>query len=353
MQQTEIKKRNQTMVALFLSIIIPLLFFEAILRVIQPTVDSDNEFILYEYDETLGWKNTPGANGSLKIPDSTTNVNINSKGLRDIEHDYAKGPEKRIEFYGDSFTWGFGVEMQDSYVNIVRQVLEKEKPLEFEVINMAVTGYGTDQQYLTLKKEGLRYGPDIVVFSYHNDVKDVGLKTAYSYPKPFFQLSNGTLELTNVPVPKRNVSWSERPSEDKSLLRSIDDLASVSRVYAFFKNGIRSLIGKQDGKNFDYQTLSVVEKLILESNKLAKENNATFVLVLIPDKEQVYGNVNTIEIDRLTGFAAKNSIKVINLLPELKELGKSNKRLYFNIDRHFSIEGNKIVGGIIAKNLPE
>ena len=167
----------------------------------QKTLRHGNEFIFYEYDRYLGWKNKPLAEGSLTMPASTTMVKINSKGLRDKEYSYEKpAGTTRILVLGDSFTWGYGVETDD----IFTEQLETMFDGSVDVINAGVTGYGTDQELLFLEREGIKYSPDVVVVALaSNDFMFDNLHNRHGYyPKPFFTMENGQLTATNVPLPE-------------------------------------------------------------------------------------------------------------------------------------------------------
>ena len=168
-----------------------LLVFEVVVRLIEPKPlydQRDNEFAFYEYDRRLGWRNRPGASGTFFMPDSKSEVLINSVGMRDPEHEIAK-PEgvHRVQFYGDSFTWGYGVDVPERMTQVFERELQGASAVEsgaerrYEVMNFGTTGYGTDQEYLLLQRDGLAYAPDLVVLMYHNDVGDVGRKVAYTW----------------------------------------------------------------------------------------------------------------------------------------------------------------------------
>ncbi|MBU1849701.1 MAG: hypothetical protein KKH40_03155, partial [Nanoarchaeota archaeon] len=49
-----------------------------------------------------------------------------------------------------------------------------ENKLDYEVINLGVSGYGTDQELILLQKEGLKYNPDVVILGFYleNDKPD-------------------------------------------------------------------------------------------------------------------------------------------------------------------------------------
>lgn len=152
----------------------------------------------YLYDETLGWKNIP--NWSATTFDRP--LNINSKGLRDREYDYAKPDNtSRILVLGDSYAWGYGVADDEVFSEVLESQLATQ-PVRWDVINCGVSGYGTDQEYLFLQNEGFQYSPDIVVLAFFlcNDPTNNTSAIQYFLHKPVFRNTN--LELANVPVPK-------------------------------------------------------------------------------------------------------------------------------------------------------
>ena len=174
---------------------------------VQPTNSTSEVAALFEYDELLGWKLKPNSTGFMSNPEFNVTINISQKGLRDKDYPYNKtGNKKRIIVLGDSFTLGVGVEEDERFT----EVLEDKLLENVDVINMGVSGYGTDQELLFLEKEGFNYNPDIVLVAFYigNDVSDnmhSFMPQAKPYPKPMFVLSeDNELKLTNVPVPKIN-----------------------------------------------------------------------------------------------------------------------------------------------------
>lgn len=145
------------------------------------------------YDPILGWRtkaNFVGKTGSAKL---TTNAK-GIRSLKDFAYDKPAGMT-RILLLGDSFT--FGEEVADEEVYASR--LEKALPNR-EVINMAVHGYGTDQMFLSLQQEGVKYHPDIVILGFISDDMERNLLSFRDFAKPKYVLVNGKLLLTHVPV---------------------------------------------------------------------------------------------------------------------------------------------------------
>jgi hypothetical protein len=81
----------------------------------------------------------------------------------------------------------------------------RDKLPDWSVYNLGVSGYGTDQEYLLLKRQYDFYQPQIVflVFCRDNDDQDNSRNTRYGiYHKPYFTVDHDALTRRGVPVPK-------------------------------------------------------------------------------------------------------------------------------------------------------
>lgn len=146
------------------------------------------------FDPELGWTLAPGLAG---VPVNGAPVHSNSAGMRGTR-EYAPegGGALRVVALGDSFSFGQCVADDESFAaQLERQIAPAE------VLNLAVHGYGHDQMLLRLRRDGLRYGPDLVLLGFLNaDVERNQLRFR-DYAKPRFRLDGGELSLENVPVP--------------------------------------------------------------------------------------------------------------------------------------------------------
>ena len=175
-----------------------------------------------QYDPLLGWRNKPGVSIELVTPEYRTILHRNASGLRGSDRQYSKPQNvSRIIVLGDSFVDGYTVRTEDR----LTEVLEASLGGQFEVINLGVSGYSTDQELLMLEQEGWKYQPDVVVLAfYFNDVW--GNASSYlgnnvNTKKPFFARdASGELRLSNVPVPYPAVSLHER-MELYDLIRTV------------------------------------------------------------------------------------------------------------------------------------
>lgn len=152
----------------------------------------------YLYDQMLGWRNIPNWHAET----FGRRLTINSKGLRDREYAVKKPVgTTRILVLGDSFAWGYGVSDEDIFTEVLEAKLNDHNR-NYEVLNTGVSGWGTDQEYLYLKQEGLQYSPDVVLLAFflNNDPTNNLYSIQYGLFKPVFL--NENLQLANVPVPK-------------------------------------------------------------------------------------------------------------------------------------------------------
>jgi len=180
-----------------ISFILILIGGEIITRMLytSPFIPTDERNLLYQYDKQLGWFPIP--NNEQKFRGSQLiNVKNNNLGFRDITH--KKKRKKRIAFIGDSFVWGYDVEQHQRFTDILQSQLQ-----DWEIINMGISGYGTDQAYLLLQRWFDHFQPDIIFLLYNSD-NDLGENThnkRYGYYKPYFIIDNEQLKLKGVPVP--------------------------------------------------------------------------------------------------------------------------------------------------------
>lgn len=147
----------------------------------------------YRYDERLGWRNIPNWHATTW----DRKLTINSRGLRDREYAYEKPASvRRILVLGDSFAWGYGVSDDEIFTERLETRLH-----HWQVINTGVSGWGTDQEYLFFKNEGIRYSPDVVVLAFFlfNDPENNVFSVQYGLSKPLFM--DTRLEPANIPVP--------------------------------------------------------------------------------------------------------------------------------------------------------
>ncbi len=189
---------------LLASTLVSLAGAEVVLRLLQRT-DPGHHQLFCEYHPVLGWQKKPNFSGVHVGPEKIYRIpeTMNSKGLRGPEYPYQKPPDEyRVVVLGDSFVEGYTVEFEEVFSEVLKRRLTEAQWRPVEVINSGTGGYSTDQELLWFTTEGVKYSPDLAILLFTSN--DVLFNTVARYwrgHKPLFQLVDGELKLTNVPVP--------------------------------------------------------------------------------------------------------------------------------------------------------
>lgn len=292
----------------------------------RPLLGTSSKTWIFMKDDELGWRLRPNASDKWGgVP-----IRINSKGLRGAEIPYEKSGETyRILYLGDSITFGFGIEKdKETYPYRVEAHLESDVGIEVETINAGVGGYSPWQELIYLKREGLRYSPDLVVLGFYlNDVTE-------KFSLPQFGGTRGSYQLNHAysSVIDRWLAWSggwaalKRVSAHltlgKNLQKGASDLESLH---------VERLLTEPDApfirKAWDI-TLGNMEKII----KTCRDNRIELLLVVFPDTIQVEApDLGEEPQEILAEFAEVHSLPCLDLLPELRsavEAGETLENLY-------------------------
>jgi hypothetical protein len=221
---------------------------------------------------------------------------------------------------------------------------------------MGMWGYSTDQELLLLKEKGLKYDPDVIILSMFLD--DLFCSNLFSvndgiYIKPRFSLAaDEDLELQNVPVPNNH----GRSALLNMILTRFYKLRNRIEIGVEFNGqGWISVFDKEYwNKDGYYLTL----RLLSEISTVSKSHNAKFLLVLVPDKDQLYEQqihaagkgYQGIPPERLdlglpqkvvNLFCGEVGIPVLDLLPAFRECGFA-KKLFFEHDLHWTKAGHRL-----------
>jgi lysophospholipase L1-like esterase len=209
---------------------------------------------VWSYDATKGWFHQPHTTGRsfLGGPDRGA-IRINALGLRDRELTLAKpSGVKRILVFGDSYVFGVGIDPPNLFTTRLQALLDEGSDQIFEVINLGVSGYSTDQEYLLFRELGVQLDPDVIVLvACANDPGANIRDFAYArYYKPYFALDDsGELQLGNAEVPQLTLwqsvkLWLCQESEFWNFLRSRrSDVAALQAALHFFRVAAPSFSG--------------------------------------------------------------------------------------------------------------
>jgi lysophospholipase L1-like esterase len=126
---------------------------------------------LFVDDPEIGWRLRPGVEAEW----GDVRVKINASGLRGPLVPYARDESSlRILYLGDSVTFGYRLpKHEQSFPFQAEPLLEKRFGVNVETINAGVGGYSPWQELAYLRREGIRYTPDLILVGFVlNDVTE-------------------------------------------------------------------------------------------------------------------------------------------------------------------------------------
>jgi hypothetical protein len=124
-----------------------------------------SENALAQFDPELGWAYIPNRSvtqrfGSYGRP---IEMHFNDIGSRVGEPGLRFDPARpTVVFVGDSYTFGHGVTYEESFVG----QFERYSGLPYQVVNLGVQGYGTDQSLLSLRRHIEDFDTKVVVYTF-------------------------------------------------------------------------------------------------------------------------------------------------------------------------------------------
>lgn len=323
----------------------------------------------------------------------------NSLGMRDRERSIQKDPRNfRIFFLGDSVVQGYGVSREQTMVALLESSLnEPMREKTVEVLNGGVFGYSPFLEYLYLKEVMPLIEPDLVIVGFFlgNDVGDDHFYTRQARVSEedgsvFFEdekwpwsylnevldgKANGSDDETGVQIPDKKKGHSHSSDlwiTTKSVLmksqlfrviKQVRDQTRKRYEYQERKKRERGLV--QDRKDDIRINLGLVNYPVADRkqrlgywqlsrgylgkiHRLCKAEGIPMVLVVIPVLDpEVIDFAEPHEV--LEEIGRDLSVPVIHLLPEF--LNQSIERLTYELDGHWTPEGNRIAATIIDRDL--
>jgi len=290
------------------------------------------------YHPTLGWKHIPHKSTRIPLPirEDGVAVQINGQGFRAPE-DYAAAvpPDRtRVIAIGDSFTFGH-VDYADTWPMLVEGI---EPTLQ--VVNMGAMGYGVDQMYLWYQEVGETIDADLVVLAIiQEDLNRARMyKWLTGHGRPFFELRDGQLELTNVPVPPR--VGAGQPN-----LHPSDRLVGTSfRDFLKWRRGEAGEFVDDNYQDVPYVPFEIVRAFA----DLVRSQGRRFLVVYLPTIDVWEEPSDFREV--FAAFCEQADIPLLDPTPAFTTAGGSSPDL-FQSDRHYTPAGNAVLARAITPAL--
>jgi lysophospholipase L1-like esterase len=324
------------------------------------------------YHPNEGWrfkKNCYEKERFIGLTQENIMFSTNKHGFRDCNHTILKDKEsKRIMFLGDSYTAGVYISNDEIFTSLFQNKLHnKFTKQKYDVMNVAVPAWGTDQQFLYFINEGQKYHPDYVFMMIsHSDIRE-------SFVKRFLYLSKDNVlkDAKNRSIPlSTHFYW--------FLSNHFQSFRLLQKIMNIFSGDFKDILHRfpDSWESDDYilydreplpmvqEALALFQKIILEMNKLCEKNNSQLVLVVIPTKMEFDGELqeNGSQPGKVAsyvqGIAIKHNILFLDLYSLLTkkehplEMFISNEYHYTRAGHQFIADGlfNYFISNIDARN---
>jgi lysophospholipase L1-like esterase len=320
------KKIIGNLAVLLGTVFVTLLFGEAVVRLMYPTIANYN-MEMWRYASDL---KQPMANPRLPFhhfPDKEgdyygVQIKTNSMGFRSREITAVK-PEgtKRILLLGDSFTLGWGVPVEETYSALLEKHLNQKRN-HAEVVNMGVGNYNSIMELEQFKLKGLNLSPDLVILMYYlNDTE---------------------------PTPAVLTSFRYRLVKHSYLV------AFLFNRYAKLKPFMNKSYGWKEYYSNLYKEgspgLYVSREALKELTKICKDRGIQLLIVNIPELRILKEYPFPFATEFVRGIAREGNVPFVDLLPALA--GEEPSTLWVSPeDPHANSKANAIIADALFEKL--
>jgi len=321
-----IRRRWREIALLGVTLVLVLVLVEVVVRrYVPPPAPYLEPQVLPQSSPTIGWEMKP-AQRSYTVNAVAT---IDSRGARGPERPLAKTPGTfRVVAIGDSITFGMGVRDNETYSARLEQVLGAQMGRQVEVVNLGVAGYNLRQYLIVLKEKALQYEPDLIVLGIcWNDV--VGNERPLPWEPGFVRGRTAADDTAWIVGARRHLlpKVIRDPLRDwRTLYFTVQRIKMLKEVVSPSQHPYwvfyRALLNRD--KAFLAPSWNVMEKRFLEFTEVARGHRIPMVVAIFPDGAQMLPAYRDIEYPaRITSFAGKASVPVVDLLPPF--LGVADK----------------------------
>jgi lysophospholipase L1-like esterase len=255
--------------------------------------------------------------------------------------------------FGDSFTFGAGMDHEASWVARLARMSNRE------ILNFGTPGHGPHQYTRILQKYGTRFRPKLVLYAlFSNDLKDgvrfeapADRRRHRMTPKRFMKRYSTSYNLVSL--------------FSRSVKRKRNSDTSHTIGLKLLDRRLRDPYGIPDASFASAWAAAV--RQIEDAVEQSKRIDATFVLLYFPQKEEVYWELAQDRIkdvdafkeriyrlrNNTMAFCASRHLLCLDLTPALKTRGLRGEQFYFPVDIHWNEKGNALVAQEIYQFLAD
>jgi hypothetical protein len=207
--------------------IIAILFVESILF-----AAGLGEEEIFKFDPELGSKHMTSKRVTWRSEGYAVSY-LDADGMREPNLTIAKPANTyRVALLGDSMVEGLQVPIEKTFGQLLSKQLKTPDGMDVQILNFATSGYSTAQEYIQLKRQVMKYKPDLVLLGY--DSRDIFEnwsapdQTITNLRPVALHLPGGNLVIDTSPV----ALWLN--SRRGKFLQQIDWVRHNSRIWGYF-----------------------------------------------------------------------------------------------------------------------
>ena len=330
---SKVKGWQGKLIVTLTSVIVSLVIFEILIQLAFPISG------LYSYSEHTDYLLQKNVNISFKWNEFNTIIKTNSFGIRDDEINYNE--TDNILLLGDSFTFGHGVEHEETFGFLLEEKLNEQRlekkqkqdesrqsKRKIEVINTGHNGYDTRREYEFLTNYGDKFNPNIVVVNFLLNDPNSNSGEFWFSPISLGKLSDY--------FPFRSIDFMIGYLKKPEIIFELLELKKSEKRTKHFN--CFTIASCKDGWAASFKYLDKIDSY-------AKENGIMFILVNVPFKEQI-GNKESIVAEILQKYATLRNIHFIDL-----EKSQLNKDDYYKNDGHWNKKGHEKAAQFIFNDM--
>lgn len=285
-------------------------------------------------DPVLPFKPAPFTRSSGRTDEFTYDYQHNSLGLRDVEHTVVKPPGTfRILGLGDSFTYGSGVALEETFLSRLEAMLNSRPGAHprVEVVKAGIPRYFPQLERMMLETYGVAFRPDLVLVGLlPNDVIDTFLGLdAVSVSQSGYLMAREARELGALGMEMFRLSHLSRIV----LKRYVD--WRMTRTYRPREHEVMQDNGYHEK---DWRT---IEHEYERMAAIAAGAGARMIVVHIP-QQGPWSAKSHYPAARLGAWGAKHDVEFLDVLPAMQR-SAGVQRLYYPRDGHCTVAGHAII----------
>jgi hypothetical protein len=351
---------------------------EMAVRVVAP------QRVVREYslpDSELGSVSRPNANyfDRWGLPLYEYHVRTNQFGFRmDEEVDFSS-EIGRVLLLGDSFTFGWGVEIEKSFVELIRSRVKNTVP-KVQLLNAGVGAYSTAHVYKALVRLSQRVRPCAAIYFMNaNDPFDNVITNIHYRVASYHKAADGSItikdEMVYSPLKRFLFSWTPYTWLNHHSHLFILGKSILKRLAEKDKSVVSA---EQSSPNFGLPTISserpaeqqqlIIQVTLAHIARLAAfamEHDIPIMIAMIPawgelfDKEADHSEMNVILAELRSQLAKLSDITFVDRLDAMRAAvtnGFSSDDLYFKDGTpfgHYNEQGNAVYAAVISNPVIE